>query len=116
MHVGVGIEHDAPRPLLVHRRAGDGLLEEVRQGPWPTSWRSAAAIASRARSLVICCQYGSFPWIARRRVSESFITNADADGVSEARVLGAGKRERRDAELPHAAEPLDLGRVDERAR
>ena len=36
-----------------------------------------------------------------------------ADRVSEARVLRAGKRDRRDAELANAPKPLHLGRVEE---
>ena len=92
---------------------GIASSKRCESGPCPTSWRNAAASASCARSLVTCCQNGSSPWICAEAREEQLHHVRRADRVREARVLGAGKRERRDAELPDAAEALHLRRVHE---
>ena len=75
--------------------ARDGVLEEVRERPVPdvVQERGGERVA-RACPVVTCCQNGRSSWIARRRARRSFITNADAERVREARVLGAGEGER----------------------
>ena len=113
MHAGRRVEDDALGPRLVVRRARDRVLEEVRE-------RAVADVVEERGGEGVARALGR-DLLPEREVAvdraeareEQLHHERGADGVREARVLGAGEGERRHAELADAAQALHLGRVDE---
>ena len=113
VHPGRRVEHDALGPRLVVRRPGDGVLEQVRERTVPDVVEERRRERVARALLVTRCQNGSAAVDRAEPREQELHHERRADGVGEARVLRPGKRERRHAELPHAAQALHLGRVDE---
>jgi hypothetical protein len=113
MHARPRVENDALRPDFVTRRPGDGVLEQVGEGPVPhvvQERRSQRITRPAGRDLLPERQVvmnGAKP------CEEQLHDERGAERVRESGVLGPGEGHGSDAELSNATEPLELGRRQE---
>ncbi len=113
VHAGRRIEEDLLGPLLVVRRPGDGVLEEVRE-------RTVTEVVEQGRGERVLGAVAGHPLPEGELVLDGPQAREEqlhhvrrAERVGEASVLRAGEGHVGDAELTHAAQALHLGRVEQ---
>ena len=113
VNAGRRIEDDALGPHFVLRRAGQDVLEEVREGAVAdvVEHRGGERVAGAVGRELLPVRELAVDGAEARH--QELHDEGGAERVGEAGVLGAGERERRHAELSNSAEALHLGGVDE---